>query len=54
MDYASLFFDVLLIVQLFIGFEQLSTTTEYVKFVGFSAHLGYIDIYHCTCLFIQY
>ena len=44
MDYASLFFNVLLIVHLFTEIEQLSTATLYVKFVSFSAHLGYISI----------
>ena len=42
--FASLFFDVLLIVHLFIEIEQLSTATLYFKFVSFSAHLGYIRI----------
>ena len=37
-------FNVLLIVHLFIEIEQLSTATLYVKFVSFSAHLGYISI----------
>ena len=51
MDCASLIFDVLLIVQLFIEIERLPSTysTIYVKFVGFRAHLGYIVI----CLFVH-